>query len=204
MNLKAFMRTGGEFFEVIRDENKVAEVEGLPNREEATKKPYVGFFEGTDIQVGDWIRGKTSNDLLFIEDIKSQILHGKIFQIKAYYITKFQYEQKEKELQRKEQPSIIYNLNGANTRVNNNSTDNSTNIINTSTSDLFDEIRKVLKETVVDEMELRVLREIVNEMENNQNSKGFNQAYTKFITGAASHMTVLSPLIPALSQMIQS
>lgn len=72
-----------------------------------------------------------------------------------------------------------------------------------SPTDLFDEIRTAFKEGISDEAELRSLREIVNEMENSQNTNTFNKAYTKFITSAANHMTLISPFIPALSQMIQ-
>lgn len=72
-----------------------------------------------------------------------------------------------------------------------------------SPTDLFDEIRNVLKEGISDEAELRSLREIVNEMENSQNTNSFNKTYTNFITRAANHMTLISPFIPALSQMVQ-
>lgn len=192
----------GEVFEVIRDSNVISEVEGLPNREESTKIPYIGFYEGTDIRVGDWIKGKTSKDLLYIENIKSQVFQGKVLQIKGYYLTQHQYLQKENEFAQKQGTNIVYNLNGANTRVNNHSNDYSTNIINASSSDLFEELRKVLKTNVHDTSEVVILTEIVNEMENSQNSNKFNQAYTKFITGAANHMTLISPFIPALSQMI--
>lgn len=36
-------------------------------------------------------------------------------------------------------------------------------------------------------------------MEGNQNKNTFNQAYTKFITSAANHKTLIAPFIPALS-----
>ncbi len=97
--------------------------------------------------------------------------------------------------------SVVYNLNGANTRVNINSTDNSHNVVNMDSSRLFEELRAALNEIENNE-EKRELRMMVNEMELNQGSPEFNSSYTKFITNAASHMTLISPFIPALSQMI--
>ena len=174
----------------------------MPNREKATNRAYVGFYPNTDIKSGDWIRGRVSNNYFFIEDLKTNVIEGKAFQIKGYYLTENEYKKREE----KEEiaTTIIYNLNGANSRINNNSTDQSINIVDMSPSDLFDEIRKVLKENISDEGELKSLREVVNEMENSQNTSKFNQVYTKFITSAANHMTLISPFIPALSQMIQS
>lgn len=199
-DLRRFMKIGGEKFEVFRNDERISEVEGLPNHEEATKKAYVGFYPTTDIKPGDWIRGKTSNNYFFIEDIKTHIVHGKALQQKGYYLTEIEYK-KIKEEEKK--VTIIYNLNGANSRVNNNSNDHSINVVNMSPTDLFDEIRNVLKEGISDEAELRSLREIVNEMENSQNTNSFNKTYTNFITRAANHMTLISPFIPALSQMVQ-
>jgi len=74
--------------------------------------------------------------------------------------------------------------------------------VNTSNNGLFDEIKSILNHNVADQDELRELRLLVNEMESKQNTSSFNQAYTKFITSAANHMTILSPVIPALTQMI--
>lgn len=205
VSLKDFMKLGGEKFEVFRNNEKISEVDGLPNHEEGTKRPYIGFYDGTDIKVGDWVKGKISNDWLYIEDIRSHIVNGKVFQIKGYYLTKKEFEERE-QLKRKEKehPYIIYNLYGANSRVINNSTDQSINVVDMSSKDLFDELRNTIQTFIEDEKQKRELREIVDEMEKNQGTNKFNQLYTKFITSAANHMTILSPFIPALSQMIQS
>lgn len=200
IDLRRFMKMGGEKFEVYRNNKKISEVEGLLNHEESSKKAFVGFYPETDIKPGDWIRGVVSNNYLFIEDIKTDVVHGKAFQLKGYYLTEVEYKRIS---EKNEKITIIYNLNGTNSRVNNNSNDQSINVVNMSPSDLFDEIRKVLKENISDEAELNYLREIINEMENSQNTNTFNQLYTKFITSAANHMTLISPFIPALSQMIQ-
>jgi len=170
------------------------------NTERNTGKRFIGFLEETDIQVGDWLEGKVTRNIITIRDITVDYYQGEILQQKGYYLTKIEFEEK-KALQIPNQ-SIIYNLNGANTRVNNHSKDYSVNIINMSSSDLFDEVRRILTENVTNQEELRELRLLVNDMENNQNTPRFIQAYTKFITSAADHITVLSPVIPALTQII--
>ncbi len=62
------------------------------NSDEITKRGYIGFPEEVDVQVGDWVKGKLTNN--------------------------------------------VFN------RVNNRSTDQSINVVNTSNHDLFDEIKK--------------------------------------------------------------
>lgn len=200
-NLANFMRMGGEKFEVYRNEEKVSEVDGLSNHEESTKKAYLGFYPNADIKIGDWLIGMVSNNCFYIEDIKSHIVKGTVFQLKGYYLTKVEYEKRKK---KDEGITNIYNLNGANAKINNHSNDHSVNIINMSSTDLFDEIRNVLNNNITETNELNSLKEAVAEMENNQNTSTFNQSYTKFITSAANHMTILSPFIPALTQMITS
>lgn len=204
-NLARFMRLGGEKFEVHRNNEKISEVEGLPNHEEATKKAYIGFEPHTNIEVGDWLVGMLSNNYFYIEDIKSDIVKGAVFQLKGYYLTKIEYEEKNKKREgENESITNIYNLNGANAKINNHSLDYSINVIDMSSGDLFDEIKKVLNENITDKKELDSLKETVDEMEINQETSKFNESYTKFITSAANHVTILAPFIPALTQMITS
>lgn len=205
-NLKIFMDAGGESFNLFRNNQNLGIIEGLPNHEKNTHRQYIGFYKDADVQCGDWVKGTISQNLFYIEDIKAEVVYGEVFQQKGYYLTKNEYDQKEKEeeMNRNHPSSIVYNLYGANTRVNNHSNDNSTNIIDTSSNDLFDEIRNILKESIKDEEELKSLRNLINDMESKQKSSEFNNSYTKFITSAANHMTILAPVLPALSQMIHS
>lgn len=206
MNLRTFMKMGGEFFDVIRNGEVIGKLEGLPNRDDGSHRRYVGFYEGSDVQMGDWIKGHKSKNLFYIDDLMTSIVQGKVLQIKGYYLTKSEYDKREEEKNLNNQPrsTVIYNLNGANSRVNNSSNDFSTNVIDTSPSDLFDEIRKVIKNNLEDEIEVRNLRILVNEMESAQETPKFNDVYTRFITSSANHMTLLAPFIPALSQMIRN
>lgn len=199
-SIKGPLQSYGEDFELTRDGNDLGTIRGLMSHEKATGRAYIGFLEGVDIRIGDWLKGNVTNNVFTIQDITVDSYQGKIIQQKGYYLTKVEFE--EKEAFRQPIQSTVYNLIGANTRVNNHSTDQSINIVNTSNNELFDEIKSILNHNVADQDELRELRLLVNEMESKQNTSGFNQAYTKFITNAANHMTILSPVIPALTQMI--
>ncbi|MGD6896384.1 hypothetical protein [Bacillus infantis] len=200
--LKTFMKLAGEKFEIYRNNVKIGIVEGLPNREKGTNRPYIGFYPNTDIEIGDWIIGQLSKDKFYIEEKKSDVINGKVFQIKGYYLTERELEKVE--LEKKTTQTIIYNLNGTNSKVNNNSTDRSINVIDMTSEDLFNKIRNLIQENINDTAQKQELNEIVNQMEVAQGTRKFNELYTKFTTFAANHITIFTPLIPALSQMIQS
>jgi hypothetical protein len=95
--------------------------------------------------------------------------------------------------------SVVYNLNGHNTRVYNDSIDNSKNIININNSELFDSLIRTIKDQVSDNSELI---NFVREMEKNQGKSGFVKSYQDFISSAANHMTILAPYLPALTQLL--
>ncbi len=86
-------------------------------------------------------------------------------------------------------------------RVNLSSTDHSTNIINNHPENVFSELRDLLKVTVDDSNDLDLLLEKVDDMERSRGSSNFIQAYQGFIAAAAAHMTVIAPMIPALTTM---
>jgi len=100
------------------------------------------------------------------------------------------------------QPSIIYNFNGANARVNNNSLDVSTNVVNLSEDQLFSDLRKALN-AVSDEASRNRLVEETKALEAQKDRPSRSSAYFKFIERAANHVTLFAPLIPALTQWVQ-
>ncbi|MCY3902280.1 MAG: hypothetical protein OXF76_03865 [Caldilineaceae bacterium] len=89
-------------------------------------------------------------------------------------------------------------------RVNLNSTDHSTNVINWQPEDVFLEIREILRESLADSEELDLLLERVDDMERSKGTGSFIGAYQEFIAAAAAHMTVIAPAIPALTTMLTS
>jgi len=96
----------------------------------------------------------------------------------------------------------IYNITGPNTRFNIASQDNSTNVINVNTPELFREIRKAFSETISGR-ELDIISGKIEELEKAQGTKTFLGKYQEFIAIAANHMTLIAPFLPALTQMLK-
>lgn len=100
-------------------------------------------------------------------------------------------------------PSNNYYLNGPNARVNNNSVDASMNVSLTqqATSQLFNDLLAALND--IDDVEQREqLVADVEEMKATHGSQGFLARYQAFMQDAANHMTVVTPFLPALAQLL--
>jgi len=104
---------------------------------------------------------------------------------------------------RNERPTVIYSVQGDNSRLNLNSTDNSANIVVKSDAELFTKLRDRVKTEVVDEAEQKKIIDAATALEQSQGKPSFAQRYTDFIAVAANHMAVLAPFIPALSEMLR-
>lgn len=90
-------------------------------------------------------------------------------------------------------------VNGANGRVNVNSTDNSRNVVGDHA--VFNEMSEAIRTNVAPEHQPELLR-LVEDMRANQGGDGFRESYQRFITSAAAHMAVLAPFLPALSTLL--
>jgi hypothetical protein len=102
------------------------------------------------------------------------------------------------------QPSqIIYNVTGPNPRVNIQSIDSSTNVVEVEPAELFGRIRAAIDQGIQDGELLKKLQEKVTELEKTQGTHSFAARYKEFIALAANHMTLLAPFIPALLQMMR-
>lgn len=97
--------------------------------------------------------------------------------------------------------SITYNLTGTGARVNVNSTDSSVNVIHTDVSKVFSEVREAVGRIPDPNARLEVGR-AVDEMEKAHGSSQFLQKYQAFVTSAANHMSVLAPIIPAITGLL--
>ena len=96
---------------------------------------------------------------------------------------------------------VTYNLHGENSRVNINSTDASTNIVNISSNEIFVKLEEAAR-TVQDSSVRAILLEEISRMKVAQNQPDFTAKYQSFIAAAANHMTVFAPFIPALTQLL--
>lgn len=203
MGLQSFMSSNGQEYELIRDGVVRCKLKGLPNHESGTRRPYIGFYANTDIQEDDSLKSCISGEVFFVEEVKSQVIKNKVFQVQAFYLTEFQRKKIERNTQVGNTPNIIYNLNGINSKVNYQSTDYSVNRITTSESDIFNEINKILEGSLNNATEMKVMADLLDEMKAKQNTVEFNSLYTRFISTASDHLSLISPFLPALSKMIQ-
>ncbi|AEC21013.1 putative pANL2 [Pusillimonas sp. T7-7] len=97
--------------------------------------------------------------------------------------------------------SITYNLTGTGARVNVDSIDLSVNKISVENSNVFAQVRDAVAQ--IPDLSVREeIEQIVNEMERAHGSSDFLQKYQAFVTAAANHITILGPVIPALSGLL--
>jgi hypothetical protein len=97
----------------------------------------------------------------------------------------------------------IYNVQGANSRVNIQSHDQSVNISSITEVELFSGIRQAITEGVPDNSERVMILEKLSALEKSSHSGGFVSHYQAFINAVASHMTIILPFIPALTQLLR-
>ena len=97
---------------------------------------------------------------------------------------------------------VVYNLIGPNTRVNIQSRDSSTNILNVESADLFRKLRTTINDSITDsELATRLVGH-VDTMEAAVGTKDFSEQYKEFIGSAANHITLVGPFLPALTQFL--
>jgi hypothetical protein len=99
-------------------------------------------------------------------------------------------------------PQTVYNVTGSNARINIQSTDSSTNIVNVDAPTLFMKMKQVVNESVEDEATRVRILETVEAMESTTGQPGFIGKYNEFVASAANHMTVLGPFLPALGEIL--
>lgn len=99
--------------------------------------------------------------------------------------------------------SNVYYLSGPNARVNVQSTDTSTNVVNVNSAELFAQISAAVQTGVVTDAERSALLDRVQALEAAVPTPMYLSAYQQFIAAAANHMTVIAPFLPALAQLAQ-
>lgn len=91
-------------------------------------------------------------------------------------------------------------VSGPNSRVNLNSTDNSTNIVNS--GDIFGDMRQVINGRVIDPAQRQEILRAIDEAEEVRGTPSFLAAYQRVVSVAADHIGLLAPFLPALAAMI--
>lgn len=102
----------------------------------------------------------------------------------------------------------VFNLHGDvrgdNARINIQSQDQSINVVDKKTDELFAELRQVVKSSVENKSEKEGLLSSIQEMEQADSKSSYLKAYGFFIGLAASHVELLDPFLGALWQLYQN
>jgi hypothetical protein len=84
--LRQLIQSHGEEFEIKRGGQVVGTARGVRNHETTgSRRAYLGFMPETEIQEGDHLHGKVSDENFHISKIEKQLWAGKVSQIKALY-----------------------------------------------------------------------------------------------------------------------
>lgn len=97
--------------------------------------------------------------------------------------------------------TIINNISGTQARVNINSVDNSVNSMNSENKELFEKIFSTLQEIDNEKVKEEALA-IAKEMQLNIDKPTFKEKYQQFISTVANYITIISPFIPALTNLL--
>ena len=98
--------------------------------------------------------------------------------------------------------TIIYHVYGHQPRWITNSTDNSVNIVNVTTEQIFANLRQQITEKVPAGDEQSDILVRLSELEQAQSTPSFGKRYSEFIASGANHMQLIGPFIPALTELL--
>jgi hypothetical protein len=101
----------------------------------------------------------------------------------------------------KETAGNVYVLSGQQSRLNINSTDNSTNAISISEADVFPKLRGELNAKLLDPLRRQEIIARVDELEQARGSGSYAEKFTSFLSVAADVMTIIGPFIPVLAAL---
>lgn len=154
------------------------------------------------IEEGDTFERTLPNGIVERYTILDAVYYEGIKGIKSNYQCDVR---KETKIDRSPLPTqTVYNLIGPNARVNIQSVDASTNLIEIEPKDLFDKLRHTIQQEIADKSFSDKLSKKADELEQAQGTNKFVDKYREFIALAADHVTLLAPFIPALSQLCRS
>ena len=108
MIFENFLKRHGIDMRIERNGEIISTIPGLPNRETATNRKYVGFRPGTDIKVDDVVI-TPANERLYITETQASYFQKHQEEIKAFYMTEAEKHRKEIE----QRQSNVYNIGTA-------------------------------------------------------------------------------------------
>ncbi len=154
--------------------------------------------ENLPIEEGDTILRKLPNGLFEKYQVLDRGFISGMGGISSHYQVKVR---KEGSLTEGQKSSYVINLQGNNARVNIHSQDSSTNIISETSETVFADLRQAIQ-TIQNEDEKQAILKKLDELQSANGTPRFIELYRDFMSVASDHIGVISPFIPALSQLL--
>lgn len=182
-------------FEIISPEGQVRnEGQGI-----FTGKMIAVFDEMLHVFAGDEIRRRLPNGTDETFEVVDPVFYEQAHTIPAHFQIKVR---RKGAFPHGQGGNYNINVHGQNSRVNIGSVDNSFNVATHHQSPVFADLVEAIRGGVRDEHEREALIARVREMETAPSGEGFRAAYQAFIQSAANHMTVIAPILPALTSLL--
>lgn len=96
---------------------------------------------------------------------------------------------------------LTIHVSGQNARLNVGSVDNSSNVITSSQTTVFDDARSAIAERLDGEAKVALLAKL-DELQRAANTPSYAARYKEFMQTAADHVTVLGPVVAALAAFL--
>lgn len=154
------------------------------------------------IEIGDSIERQLPDGRTEVMQVTDVHQSGGGLSIPAFY--EIEYERQSARPKRARRSGVNVTVSDSvQPHININSTDQSVNVIQSQPHQVFDEIRALLQEHLRDDDKLDSILTSVDEMERCRNApQKFTQAYKKFMSLAADHMALLTPILPSLASLL--
>lgn len=162
----------------------------------ASSTQIVIFDTEIHIEPGDEVRRALPNGFDETYDVTDAVFHEGIGGIPAFYSVKTS----RKGSFPKRTGGHYINVTGTNSRVNLNSTDNSTNTV--VQGSVFGDLRAAVDAGVSDEVVRGTLQDAIRRLEGATAKDDRLDAYQKLIAAGANHMTILAPFLGPLSGIL--
>ena len=161
----------------------------------------ISVYENSlDVEEGDKVERRLPTDRVESYLILETNYSPGIGSVSGFYELRVQ---KESAIGKSAPTSVVYNVSGANSRVNVNSNDSSTNVANVETAELFQKMRQAANSISAKEQQLALV-ERIDSLEQSHGTEEFAERYRDFVSVAADHISLFAPFMPALGQLFGS
>jgi hypothetical protein len=149
------------------------------------------------LEEGDHLERILPNGLVEVYLVHDRAFYEKAHGTSAHYQAKVR-KLSTMEIERRQKQQNVISVKGDNSRVNINSTDNSSNTVGLAGEDFFAALAATINKDIANVQERARLVEAIEQMRSTQGKSGFLEGYQKFVASAANHMKIIAPFLPAL------